>query len=68
MLEKTYTLYAEQYFVKVPLPSVQGIQNILDDYAQVNPRAREVDATRLVDPSLVATLQREGFYRALGLE
>src|SRR5579884_2704038 len=68
VLEKTYTLYAEQYFVKVPLPSVQGIQNILDDYAQVNPRAREVDATRLVDPSLVATLQREGFYRALGLE
>jgi NitT/TauT family transport system substrate-binding protein len=68
VLERTYALYAERYFVKVPLPSVQGIQNILDDYAQVNPRAREVDAARLVDPSLVAALQREGFYRSLGLE
>jgi ABC-type nitrate/sulfonate/bicarbonate transport system substrate-binding protein len=67
-LERTYTLYAERYYTKVPLPRVQAMQNVLDDFAVVNPRAREVDASRLVDPSFVEELQREGFYRALGFE
>jgi NitT/TauT family transport system substrate-binding protein len=68
VLEKTYTLYAERYYVKVPIPTVRGMQNILEDYAEVNPRAREVDAARLVDASFVQELQREGFFRTLGLE
>ena len=68
VLAKTYTLYAEKYFVKLPLPNVQGMQNILDDYAVVNPRARELDASRLIDASFVQELQREGFFRSLGLE
>jgi NitT/TauT family transport system substrate-binding protein len=68
VLEQTYRLYAEKYFVRNPFPSVRGIQNILDDYAQVNPRAKEVDATRLVDASFMQELQREGFLRAIGLE
>ena len=63
-----YALYAEKYFVRVPLPTVRSMQNILDDYAAVNPRAREVDAARLVDASYVQDLQREGFFRSLGWE
>jgi ABC-type nitrate/sulfonate/bicarbonate transport system substrate-binding protein len=68
ILDKTYTSYAEKYFLKVPLPTVRSIQSILDDYALGNPRAKEVDANRLVDPSLVQELQREGFFRSLGME
>jgi hypothetical protein len=41
---------------------------ILSDHADANPRAREVDPARAVDPSLIQELQREGFFRSLGLE
>jgi ABC-type nitrate/sulfonate/bicarbonate transport system substrate-binding protein len=68
VLEQTYALYAGKHIIKVPLPSIQGMQNVLNDYAETNPRAREVDAARAVEPSLVAELQAQGFYRALGLE
>jgi hypothetical protein len=68
VLDRTYTLYAEKYYQRVPLPSVPAMQHILDDLAEVNPKAREVDASRLVDPSLVQQLQGEGFFRAVGLE
>ncbi len=68
ILDKTYALYAEKYLLKNPLPSVAAMQNILDDYAEVNPKARDVDASKLVDPSFVQELQREGFLHALGLE
>jgi NitT/TauT family transport system substrate-binding protein len=68
VLEQTYALYAGKHIIKVPLPSVQGMQNVLNDYAETNPRARDVDAARAVDPSLVAELQQQGFYRELGFE
>jgi NitT/TauT family transport system substrate-binding protein len=68
VLDSTYALYVEKYFVKVPLPTVAGLQNIFDDYAEVNPRAKGIDAAPMVDPSLVQDLQREGFFRQLGLE
>jgi ABC-type nitrate/sulfonate/bicarbonate transport system substrate-binding protein len=68
ILEQTYTLYAQKYLVKVPLPTPRSMQNILDDYALVNPRARDVDAARLVDATFVQELQRDGFFRSLNLE
>ena len=68
VLDSTYALYVEKYFVKVPVPTVAGLQNIFDDYGEVNPRAKGVDATPMVDPSLIQDLQREGFFRQLGLE
>jgi ABC-type nitrate/sulfonate/bicarbonate transport system substrate-binding protein len=68
VLDQTYALYAESFFVRIPVPTARGMQHVLDDYAQVNPKAREVDAARLVDASLVQELQREGFFRTLGLE
>ena len=52
----------------MPNASVRGMQNILDDYAQVNPRAQGVDASRYVDTSYMEELQRDGFLRSLGLE
>jgi NitT/TauT family transport system substrate-binding protein len=66
--DRTYDVYAQKYYQRVPLPSVRSMQNILDDLAEANPRAREVDAARLVDPSFVQQLQAEGFFRQVGLE
>ncbi|HEY7066144.1 MAG TPA: ABC transporter substrate-binding protein [Chloroflexota bacterium] len=68
VLDATYKLYAEKYFVRVPLPTERGMQNILDDYAPINPKAKEIDAARLVDSSLMEQLQHEGFLRSIGLE
>ncbi len=66
--DATYKLYAKKYFVRVPTPTVRGMQNILDDYAPINPKAKEIDATRLVDSSLMEQLQHEGFLRSIRLE
>jgi ABC-type nitrate/sulfonate/bicarbonate transport system substrate-binding protein len=67
VLAESYDVYAN-YFARVPTPGAQSMQNILTDYADANPKAREVDPARTVDPSLIEELQREGFFRALGLE
>lgn len=68
VLDQTYAAYSEKYLVKVPLPSAASLQNIFDDYAQVNPRSRGLDAARFTDASLIQDLQREGFLHRLGLE
>jgi ABC-type nitrate/sulfonate/bicarbonate transport system substrate-binding protein len=68
VLEQTYRLYAEKYFVKVPFPTERGLQNILSDYAETNPKARDVAAAQALDGSFVEELRREGLLRSLGLE
>ena len=67
VLAESYDLYAN-YFARDPTPGAQSMQNILTDYADANPKAREVDPARTVDPSLIEDLRREGFLRSLGLE
>jgi ABC-type nitrate/sulfonate/bicarbonate transport system substrate-binding protein len=67
VLAETYDAY-RNYFARVPIPSAQAMKNILSDYVDANPRAREVDPARTVDPSLIQELQREGFFRSPGLE
>ena len=63
-----YARNTQKLFVKVPEVSVQGMQNVLNDYAETNPRAREVDPAKVMDGSLIEELRREGFFRSLGLE
>jgi ABC-type nitrate/sulfonate/bicarbonate transport system substrate-binding protein len=68
ILDMTYPLYRDRFFQRVPMPTVRGMQNIFDDYAGAQPKAREVDPARAVDTSFMEELRRDGFLRSLGLE
>lgn len=57
-------------FVDKPYPEPQGIQFVLDEYAQSDPRARDFKVEDLIDRSWVRALDEQGYidqlYRAGG--
>ncbi len=63
MLSETYRINAQRYLEKVPYPTLPGIQNILNQLALKNPKAKQARAEQFVDSSLVAELERSGFIK-----
>lgn len=47
---------------KVPYPTLDGIQFILDEVAKEIPRAKQFKPETLIDKSFIETLDREGFF------
>ena len=48
---------------RVPYPTLEGIQFILDELAKENPRAKQFKPEMLIDKSFIETLDREGFFK-----
>jgi NitT/TauT family transport system substrate-binding protein len=48
---------------KIPHPTVEGIQFILDELCERDPRARKFKPKDLIDSSFIEKLDREGFFR-----
>ncbi len=63
LLSETYKINAERYLEKIPYPTLPGIQNILQQLALRNPRARQARPEQFVDMSLIAELERRGFLK-----
>ncbi len=61
MLEEGYDTYRAMT-VKKPYPDPNGLQIILDTIAESNPKAKNVNPASFVDGSLVARLDRDGFF------
>lgn len=64
-LQRSYQLYASQYFDNVPTPSMLGVKTVLEFLAKDNPKAKTADPNSFVDGSFVKTLNDSGFVRAL---
>lgn len=64
-LERSYELYASQYFDRIPYPSQTGIRTVLEFLAKDNPKAKDADPNSFVDSSLVKALDESGFIRKL---
>jgi NitT/TauT family transport system substrate-binding protein len=47
---------------RVPYPTLEGIQTILDDLALNDPRAKTIQPRELVDTAALEQLEREGFF------
>lgn len=62
-LDKSYENYLT-VVPKVPYPSMEGIQFILDELAKKIPQARKSKAQNLVDTSFIEKLEQEGFFSA----
>jgi NitT/TauT family transport system substrate-binding protein len=50
---------------RVPYPSLAGLQTVLDEVAESDPRARAVRPEDLVNTSALEQIEREGFIKAL---
>jgi NitT/TauT family transport system substrate-binding protein len=50
---------------RIPYPSLEGLQTILDELAEGDPRARTVQPQQIVDTTALDELQRDGFIKQL---
>lgn len=50
---------------RVPYPSLEGLQTVIDEVAETDPRVRSVQPEELVNTAALEQLEREGFVRAL---
>ncbi len=64
MLEQTYAVY-EPLMAKIPHPSVPGMQTILDELGERQPKAKVVKPQALMEDKFVQTLETAGFFKQL---
>ncbi len=60
ILKEIYDIY-QRVFVKRPYVSGKGIQNILDDLGQTDPKAKEIRAASMVESRFLKELDESGF-------
>jgi NitT/TauT family transport system substrate-binding protein len=59
-IEESYTTYAMTLTPRIPLPTLKGVQTILDDLTDRDPRARGARPEQFVEPRLLRELQESG--------
>ncbi|HTM09316.1 MAG TPA: ABC transporter substrate-binding protein [Verrucomicrobiae bacterium] len=64
-LNALYDLYVLRYIPKVPYPSAEAIQTVLDQMADKDPRAAAARPEQFIDPRFFQELEREGFIQKL---
>ena len=64
-LERSYQLYASQYFDNIPYPSLAGTKTVLEFLAKEYPKAKTADPASFIDASLVKELDTSGFIKSL---
>lgn len=63
VLEETWELYALQYLERVPYPTLDGLQSVLNE--SLHPEAKIVRPEQFVDTSLLDELKAAGFFDEL---
>ena len=64
-LGRTHQLYATKYFDRVPYVSVQGVKTLLESLESQDAKAKGADPEAFVDPRIVRTLEKSGFFANL---
>jgi NitT/TauT family transport system substrate-binding protein len=65
MLEETYEIALTKYLKRVPYPTPEAFRNVLDELAQVNPKAKGQDPKRFYDDAILQELDKSGFVNGL---
>jgi NitT/TauT family transport system substrate-binding protein len=65
VLAESYDLYVNKYLLRAPLTTVDAVRGVLDELAQRNPKAKEMDPKRFFDDSFVRQMQSSGFIDGL---
>lgn len=62
-LTKAYEVYSRDVFPDIPRPSMKGVELVLGQLAQTNPRAASIKPADIVDTTALDELQRDGFFQ-----
>jgi len=65
VLEETYEASVIKYLRKDLLPTPEAFQSVLDELAEVNPKAKGQDPRKFYDDSIVRELDKSGFIDSL---
>lgn len=65
VLDETYAVSIAKYLRQVPLPTPEAFRAVIDELAQVNPKAKGQDPRKFYDDSIVQELDKNGFISAL---
>ena len=60
-LEETYNIFIQDVVQRKPYPSLEGIQRVLDQIAESDPKAKSAKPEQFVDTRLLSELDRSGF-------
>ncbi len=63
-LEATYDDYAP-YVKKIPAPAIGSIKTVLEQLSAADSKAKTARPEDFIDPSVVAELEREGFFKQI---
>jgi len=63
VLEETWELYAEQYLERVPYPTLEGLQSVLNE--SLHPEAKTARPEQFVNTALLDELKAAGFFDEL---
>ncbi len=65
VLDETYDVSITKYLKRVPLPTPEAFRSVIDELAQVNPKAKGQDPRKFYDDSILQELQKSGFVNSL---
>jgi NitT/TauT family transport system substrate-binding protein len=65
VLDGTYEVSIVKYLKRVPFPTVEAFRSVLEELAQVNPKAKGQDPRKFFDDSILQELEKSGFIDAL---
>ena len=66
ILEGTYDISVTKYLKRVPWPTLEAFRSVVDELAQVNPKAKGQDPKRFYDEGILKELDKSGFISAVG--
>ena len=64
-LEETYNIFIQEVVQRKPYPSLAGIQRVLDQIAENDPKAKNARPEQFIDTRLLSELDRSGFIDGL---
>jgi NitT/TauT family transport system substrate-binding protein len=65
LLDQTYDFAITKYLKARPYPTAEAFRSVIDELAQVNPKAKGQDPRKFYDDSLLQELDKSGFINAL---
>lgn len=64
-LEETYNIFIQDVVQRKPYPTLEGIQRVLDQIAESDPKAKSAKPEQFIDTRLLSELDRSGFIDGL---
>jgi NitT/TauT family transport system substrate-binding protein len=65
LLDETYEFAITKYLKARPYPSAEAFRSVIDELAQLNPKAKGQDPRKFYDDSILQDLDKSGFISAL---